>query len=76
MTALFSEVPVGESFRFNWRVYRKEALSMATDEEQLGNIFMGDTVVQVADGVALFHGPRLPEPHWTEYLSPAPGQRG
>jgi hypothetical protein len=49
---------------------------MAVDEREWGNIFRDDTVVQVADGVPLFQGPRPPEPHWAEYLSPAPGQRG
>jgi hypothetical protein len=76
MIALFRELPIGERFEFNGVRYRKEALSMAADEKQLGNIFMDDTVVHIKDGVPLFHGPRQPEPYWADYLTPAPGQRG
>jgi hypothetical protein len=69
--ALFREVPIGERFEFYGVRYRKEAPSMAVDEKQLGNIFMDETVVTVADGVPLFQGPMQPEPYWEDHLTPS-----
>jgi hypothetical protein len=50
MTIQFSKIPVGARFEFRGHRYEKLALSMACDEERLGNIFHADTeVVPEAD---------------------------
>jgi len=79
----FYELAVGAVFTFRGKRFRKVAMSMAEgldDGHQRGwsNIFLGGTEV-VSDG------PLLPaevaakwkpsDVYWTEYISPAPGQR-
>ena len=54
MIALFREVPIGQRFEFYGVAYKKTALSMAVDPKEWGNIFLDETVVQVAHGVPLF----------------------
>ncbi len=39
MILLFKDVKVGERFEFRGRRYEKVALSMAHDEERMGNVF-------------------------------------
>lgn len=41
----FTELPVGARFEFRGRRYEKVALSMARDEERLGNAFHAETEV-------------------------------
>lgn len=41
----FKELPVGARFEFRGHRYEKVALSMACDEERMGNIFHDDTEV-------------------------------
>ena len=41
----FKELPIGARFEFRGRRYEKVALSMACDEERMGNIFHDDTEV-------------------------------
>ena len=41
----FKELPVGARFEFRGHRYEKVALSMARDEERMGNIFHDDTEV-------------------------------
>jgi hypothetical protein len=45
MTIQFSQIPVGARFEFRGHRYEKLALSMACDEERLGNIFHAETEV-------------------------------
>jgi hypothetical protein len=74
------ELAVGARFFFRGRRYEKIAMSMARDEDRIGNIFMGETEV-TADGEPSLLPPeeaalwKPPERHWTEYLGPAPGQK-
>src|SRR5262249_17521157 len=51
-------------------------VSLAVDEGDWAEIFDAETVIRVPDDEPLFQMPRQPEPHWTEYLSPAPGAGG
>jgi hypothetical protein len=76
----FYELAVGARFFFRGRRYEKIAMSMARDEDRIGNIFMGETDV-AADGETLLLLPeqaalwKPPERHWTDYLGPAHGQK-
>ena len=76
----FYELAVGARFFFRGRRYEKLAMSMAADEEQIGSVFMAETVV-TADGEPLLLSQeeaarwKPPEHHWTEHMAPAPGQR-
>ena len=45
MTTKFSQIPIGARFEFRGHRYEKLALSMARDEERLGNIFHAETEV-------------------------------
>ena len=45
MTMQFCKIPVGANFEFRGRRYRKLALSMACDEERMGNVFHDETEV-------------------------------
>jgi len=57
MTIQFSKIPVGARFEFRGHRYEKLALSMACDEERLGNIFHAETeVVPEADQKILPEG--------------------
>jgi len=47
---------------------------MAEEDRRWGSIFQAETVVQVAEGVPLFQGPRQVEPCWLDFITPAPGQ--
>ncbi len=58
MTAPFFKIPVGANFEFRGRRYRKLALSMACDEERMGNVFHDQTEVVLAEGPSL--GPTGP----------------
>ena len=44
-TIQFQEIPIGQHFEFRGRRYRKLALSMACDEDRMGNIFQAQTEV-------------------------------
>ena len=44
-TIQFQEIPIGQHFEFRGRRYRKLALSMACDEDRMGNIFQAPTEV-------------------------------
>jgi len=44
-TIQFQEIPIGQHFEFRGRRYRKLALSMASDEDRIGNIFQAQTEV-------------------------------
>lgn len=44
-TIQFQEVQIGQFFEFRGRGYRKLALTMASDEERNGTIFMAETEV-------------------------------
>ena len=44
-TVQFQEIQVGQFFEFRCRRYRKLALSMASDEDRIGNIFQSQTEV-------------------------------
>jgi len=41
----FQEIPIGGHFEFRSRRYKKLALSMASDEERNGTIFLAQTEV-------------------------------
>jgi hypothetical protein len=41
----FQEIPIGQHFEFRGRRYKKLALSMASDEDRIGNIFQSQTEV-------------------------------
>jgi len=45
----FRDLPVGARFEFRGRRYEKLALSMARDEDRLGNVFHADAEVRPAD---------------------------
>ena len=45
MTTKFSQIPIGARFEFRGHRYEKLALSLARDEERLGNIFHAETEV-------------------------------
>ena len=45
MTTKFNELPLGARFEFRGRRYEKLALSLARDEERMGNIFHAETEV-------------------------------
>lgn len=47
MTMFFRQLGVGARFEFRGRRYEKIALSMAQDEERLGNVFHDQTEVCV-----------------------------
>jgi hypothetical protein len=78
MNVKFYELAVGAVFMVGGNVFRKTAMSMAEDDRCLSAIFRPETDV-VSDG------PFLPaevaekwkpsDVYWTEYISPAPGQR-
>ncbi|MEY2427240.1 MAG: hypothetical protein QOJ40_125 [Verrucomicrobiota bacterium] len=57
MTIQFSKIPVGARFEFRGHRYEKLALSMACDEERLGNIFHAETEVVPEVGQKLSHHP-------------------
>jgi len=44
-TFQFQEIQVGQHFEFRGRRYKKLALSMASDEDRIGNIFQAQTEV-------------------------------
>jgi len=44
-TIQFQEIPIGQHFEYRGRRYRKLALSMACDEDRIGNIFQAQTEV-------------------------------
>jgi hypothetical protein len=44
-TIQFQEIPIGQHFEFRGRRFRKLALSMACDEDRIGNIFQAQTEV-------------------------------
>jgi len=75
MTTTFYQLPIGARFEFRGRRYEKLALSLARDEERCGNVFQDETEVlwDRRPGEEA-KPPRPPEPHWTSYLTPAPGQ--
>ena len=52
MNVRFYELAIGAVFGFRGKRYRKEAMSMAEDEEKIGSIFLGETEV-VSDGPLL-----------------------
>ena len=52
MNVKFYELAIGARFVCRGRAYVKEAMCMAHDEQRLGTIFMGETVV-VSDGPLL-----------------------
>jgi hypothetical protein len=71
----FCTLPVGALFAFRDHRYQKTALSMATDDERIGNIFM-DHVPVIWDrrpGEQPRPAPKPDPRHWTEYLVHAPG---
>lgn len=76
----FYELAVGARFVFRGRRFEKIAMSMAKAEQGLGSLFMGETEI-VPDGVPLLLAAveaawwEPSDRHWTDYLSPAPGQR-
>ena len=74
-TIQFQQLPLGARFEFRGRRYEKLALSMARDEERCGNIFRDETEVFWHRRPGEQPKPlRPPEPHWTSYMHPAPGQ--
>jgi hypothetical protein len=52
MTVRFYELAIGAAFVFRGKSFVKEAMCMAHDEQRLGTIFMGETVVE-SDGPLL-----------------------
>jgi hypothetical protein len=69
MLMQFKELPIGARFEFRGRRYEKVALSMACDEERMGNIFHDDTEV-VSEAPSVRHStedgavePGQPDPH-------------
>ncbi len=44
-TIQFQQIPIGQFFEFRGRRYKKLALSMASDEDRYGSIFMAETEV-------------------------------
>ena len=44
-TIQFQEIPIGQFFEYRGRRYRKLAVSMASDEDRIGNIFQAQTEV-------------------------------
>ena len=73
--AQFWELPVGARFCFRERRYEKIALSMARDEDRCGNVFHDETEVAWDRRPGEEARPRRPpKPHWTSYLTPAPGE--
>ena len=76
----FYELAIGARFIFRGQRFEKIAMSMARDEENCGNIFMGGTEVE-PDGEPLLLSPeeaaqwKPDERPWSDYLTPAPGQR-
>jgi hypothetical protein len=75
----FYELAVGAWFILRGRRFEKIAMSMATDEQGLGSLLIGETEI-VPDGVPLLLPPaeaawwKPSDRHWTEYLNPAPPQ--
>ncbi len=51
MILLFKDVKVGERFEFRGRRYQKVALSMAHDEERMGNVFQDVAEVVPLEGM-------------------------
>ncbi len=74
MTIQFCNLPVGAQFEFRGRRYRKLALSMACDEERLGNVFHDQTEVLPEGEPALGAAPSLTSPAGLKAL-PAPVRR-
>lgn len=74
MELMFGQLPVGETFTFRGAVYRKVALSMASDEREWGNIFLGETVVTVEAAPAALLPWKPDEIPWYARIGPAPGQ--
>ena len=76
----FYELAIGARFFFLGRRFEKVAMSVAEDEQRVGNVFMGDAEV-TADGEPLLLPPaeaarwKRDDRDWTDYLSPAPGPR-
>ena len=75
----FYELAPGAVFTFRGRRFTRTAMSMAEDENRLGNIFQGGTEVET-EGVPLLLPPDVAaqwkpdERPWTDYITPAPGQ--
>ena len=62
-------LPIGARFEFRGRCYTKLALSMASDDERLGNIFQDETEVTTSDDVKLVSNLReFSKPDWTKRL--------
>jgi hypothetical protein len=57
-TIQFQEIQIGQHFEFRGRRYRKLALSMACDEDRMGNIFQAQTEV-LPDPLMTNSQPRL-----------------
>lgn len=76
----FYELARGARFEFRGRQFTKTAMSMAVDADRIGNIFQGSTDV-VPVGEPLLLPPEEAEKWkpsltpWTNYITPAPGQK-
>jgi hypothetical protein len=76
----FYELAVGARFVFRGRRFEKIAMSMARDEEDCGNILLGETEV-APEGVPSLLPPaeaarwKSDARYWADYPTPAPGQR-
>ena len=80
MSMMFYKLAIGSRFSFGGQRYVKTAMSMAQDEQPIGNLFLAETEVTV-EGEPLLLSPaeadrwKPSDKHWTEFLGPAPSER-
>ena len=76
----FYELAIGARFVFGGQRFEKTAMSMAKDEQPIGNLFMGETEV-VPDGEPSLLPPaeaarwKPNGKHWSDHLGPAPREK-
>ena len=76
----FYELAIGASFVCGGQRFVKTAMSMAQDEQSVGNLFLGETEV-MADGEPNLLPPteaarwKPNDKHWSDHLGPAPSEK-
>lgn len=75
----FYQLAKGARFEFRGRRYEKTAMSMAADQNRCGVIFQAGTeIVPIGEPLLLpaemAEQWKPPAGHWTDYVTPAPGE--
>ena len=73
MKTTFYQLPIGAKFEFRGRRFEKKALSLASDEDRVGNVFQYETEVFWDCEPGAQPGPPMPpRPEWKTCPAPPP----